>query len=127
MDGAALYAEIKRLRAGTVALLVTAHPASPRAEAAVAVGQEHDAPARRAAGDAGGQGAQPALALLVGGALAVAAAALAELRRVAHPGELVEQAQRQAGGGAGQGGMQEQAALAEAARVPRPRACGWRL
>jgi CheY-like chemotaxis protein len=38
MDGAALYGEIKRLRAGTAALVVTAHPGSPRAEAAVAGG-----------------------------------------------------------------------------------------
>ena len=38
MDGASLYAEIKRLRAGTVALVVTAHPGSPQAEAVVVGG-----------------------------------------------------------------------------------------
>jgi DNA-binding NtrC family response regulator len=36
MDGAALYAEMKRVRAGTAALLVTAYPGHPRAEAAQA-------------------------------------------------------------------------------------------
>jgi DNA-binding NtrC family response regulator len=38
MDGAALYGEIRRLSAGTVALLVTAYPNSPRVEQAVAAG-----------------------------------------------------------------------------------------
>lgn len=38
MDGAALYEQMKRLCPGTVALLLTAHPAHPRAEAALAAG-----------------------------------------------------------------------------------------
>jgi DNA-binding NtrC family response regulator len=38
MDGAELYAELKKVRAEIVALLVTAHPASPRAETALAAG-----------------------------------------------------------------------------------------
>lgn len=38
MDGATLYGEIKKLRAGTVALIVTAYPGNPRAEAAVTAG-----------------------------------------------------------------------------------------
>src|SRR5262249_10358448 len=66
----------------------------------------------RAAGATGGQGVQPALALLVSGALAAAAAAPAELRRVTRPDELVEQAHGQAGGGPRQRRVQEQAARA---------------
>jgi CheY-like chemotaxis protein len=38
MDGATLYEEIKKVRAGTVAVLITAYPGHPRAEAAVASG-----------------------------------------------------------------------------------------
>jgi DNA-binding response OmpR family regulator len=38
MDGASLYAEIKRLRAETVALVVTAYPGHPRAGVAVGAG-----------------------------------------------------------------------------------------
>lgn len=38
MDGATLYDEIKKVWAGTVALLITAYPGHPRAEAAVASG-----------------------------------------------------------------------------------------
>jgi two-component system response regulator HydG len=38
MDGAALYEEMKKIRAGTVAVVVTAYPNSPRAEAALAAG-----------------------------------------------------------------------------------------
>jgi CheY-like chemotaxis protein len=38
MDGAALSAELKKLQAGTVAVLVTAYPNHPRAEAALAAG-----------------------------------------------------------------------------------------
>lgn len=38
MDGAALYEELKKIRPGTVALLVTAYPNNPRAEAALAAG-----------------------------------------------------------------------------------------
>jgi two-component system, NtrC family, response regulator HydG len=38
MDGAALSEEIKKVRAGTVALIVTAHPGNPRADVALARG-----------------------------------------------------------------------------------------
>lgn len=38
MDGATLYERIKQLRAGTVALIVTAHPGNPRAEVALTAG-----------------------------------------------------------------------------------------
>jgi two-component system, NtrC family, response regulator HydG len=38
MDGAALYAEMKKVRPGTVALVVTAYPGNLRAEQAVAAG-----------------------------------------------------------------------------------------
>ena len=38
MDGATLYGEMKKVRAETVALLVTAYPNSPRADRAVAAG-----------------------------------------------------------------------------------------
>jgi CheY-like chemotaxis protein len=38
MDGAALYGELRRVRSGTVALIVTAYPNSPRAEHALASG-----------------------------------------------------------------------------------------
>lgn len=38
MDGAALYGELKKVRPGTVALLVTAYPNSPRADIALASG-----------------------------------------------------------------------------------------
>jgi DNA-binding NtrC family response regulator len=38
MDGVTLYYEMKKLQAGTVALLVTAHPNHPRAEAALGTG-----------------------------------------------------------------------------------------
>jgi CheY-like chemotaxis protein len=38
MDGATLYAEMKKLRASVLALLVTAYPGHPRAEAALARG-----------------------------------------------------------------------------------------
>jgi CheY-like chemotaxis protein len=38
MDGAALYGEMKRVRPGTVALIVTAYPNNPRAEHALASG-----------------------------------------------------------------------------------------
>jgi DNA-binding NtrC family response regulator len=34
MDGASLYAEIKKLNSGTVAIIITAYPGHPRAEAA---------------------------------------------------------------------------------------------
>jgi DNA-binding NtrC family response regulator len=34
MDGASLYAEMKKLNAGTVAIVITAYPGHPRAEAA---------------------------------------------------------------------------------------------
>jgi two-component system response regulator HydG len=38
MDGATLYREIKKLRSGTVALIVTAHPGNPRAEDGLGAG-----------------------------------------------------------------------------------------
>jgi CheY-like chemotaxis protein len=38
MDGAALYGELKKVRPETVALIVTAYPNHPRAEAALAAG-----------------------------------------------------------------------------------------
>lgn len=44
MDGAAQYRELKRVRAGTVAVLVTAHPGSARVEAALAAGVRHVLP-----------------------------------------------------------------------------------
>jgi two-component system response regulator HydG len=40
MDGATLAGEIKKVRAGTVTVIVTAHPGSPRAEVALASGAE---------------------------------------------------------------------------------------
>jgi two-component system response regulator HydG len=38
MDGATLYSEIKKLRSGTVAMIVTAHPGNPRAEDGLGAG-----------------------------------------------------------------------------------------
>lgn len=38
MDGATLYDEIKKIRAGTVALIITAYPGHPRADAALREG-----------------------------------------------------------------------------------------
>lgn len=38
MDGATLYSEIKKLRSGTVAVIVTAHPGNPRAEDGLGAG-----------------------------------------------------------------------------------------
>lgn len=38
MDGASLYAEMKKLNAGTVAIVITAYPGHPRAEAARGAG-----------------------------------------------------------------------------------------
>lgn len=41
MDGAELTGEMKKLRAGTVTVLVTAHPGNPRVEAALSAGARH--------------------------------------------------------------------------------------
>ena len=88
-------------------------------EIALAVGDRHDGAVGGQGGEAGGLGVEPALRFLVGRFFASAILASAAFVRGAHPDVLVEQSQRQAVGGQGQGGVNEEAEMLGVGQLPQ--------
>ena len=107
---------------------VTAGPTRDReivVEVALAVGDHHDGAVGGQNGEAGGLGVEPALRFLVGRFLVPAILAFAAFVGGAHPDVLVKQSQRQAVGGQGQGGVNEEAEMLGVGQLPQATvACG---